>query len=304
MDAFGEGLMAFYRGDRTPHVIRRDDGYVSEVGFDPYFAEYDAWSEDEKKALEHVRGRVLDIGCGAGRHSIWLQQRGFEVVAIDISPLAVEVARLRGVRDCLVMSAQCLSFPPNLFDTVLLMGNNFGVAGNAEETKKMFKNLYRTTLKEARVIASCRDPLAAKKPEHLRYHEVNRKRGRPIGQLTLRFEYKDKIGDWFDLLIVPPSAMAEICKDAGWKVIEVFLGKDGTYSSVLKKVSYSERIRLTVENAPSLEDVQETMAGKLPQWDELEGKADELIERAVKRQTGFSATISPLSCQGSPGFNY
>ena len=62
--------MAFYRGDRAPHAIRRDDGYVSEAGFDPYFAEYNEWPEGERKALECVKGRALDVGCGAGRHSL------------------------------------------------------------------------------------------------------------------------------------------------------------------------------------------------------------------------------------------
>ncbi len=77
--------------------------------------------------MAHVKGRVLDIGCGPGRHSLWLQERGFDVVAIDISPLVVRVAKARGVKISFIMAAQNLAFTPNSFDTVLLLGNNFGI---------------------------------------------------------------------------------------------------------------------------------------------------------------------------------
>ncbi|HDO42228.1 MAG TPA: methyltransferase domain-containing protein [Candidatus Bathyarchaeota archaeon] len=52
----------------------------------------------EQEAMKFIRGRVLDIGCGAGRHSIYLQNKGFNVIGIDISPLAIKVCRLRGLK--------------------------------------------------------------------------------------------------------------------------------------------------------------------------------------------------------------
>ena len=60
-----------------------------------YFSEYEEWMGSEKAAMEHVCGRVLDIGCGAGRHSLSLQNQGFEVVAIENSPLAIKVCKTR-----------------------------------------------------------------------------------------------------------------------------------------------------------------------------------------------------------------
>ncbi|MFB0551490.1 MAG: class I SAM-dependent methyltransferase [Nitrososphaeria archaeon] len=231
---FGKALMAFYEGDPTPCNIQRDDGYTRQHDLALYFRVYEDWPDYEKSALEYVRGRVLDIGCGAGRHALYLQEKNFEVVAVDASPLAVEVARLRGVKDCSRMYALQLDFPPKSFDTVLLMGNNFGIAGNVEDTKKLLNSLSEFTTRSARVITTCRNPLQTNKPEHLVYHDLNRRRGRPIGQITIRTEYKGELNDWFDLLMVEPEVMAEICAEAHWGVETLFESED-TYSSVLTK---------------------------------------------------------------------
>jgi len=232
---FGKGLKAYLSGDQTPHRIHRDDGYVEDTGFDVYFSEYDDWPRYEKDALREVKGTVLDIGCGAGRHALWLQQRGFRVTAIDISPEAVEVAIMRGVKDCRVMSGLQLSFDAASFDTVLLLGKNFGIAGNLEATEKMLQDLRRATSPEGRIIASSRDPAVTDNPAHLKYHELNRKRGRPIGQVTIRIEYKGELGDWFDLLLVSPSDMARIGEAAGWRMARLHKENAG-YAAVLGKL--------------------------------------------------------------------
>jgi len=124
-DIFGNALMACYRGEKKPIMLCREDGRKDEFILQSLFTSYHEWPECERRALAHVEGRVLDIGCGPGRHSLWLQESGFDVVAIDISPLAVRVAKTRGVKMPLIMPAQDLAFTPNAFDTILLLGNNF-----------------------------------------------------------------------------------------------------------------------------------------------------------------------------------
>lgn len=109
-DAFGHMLMAGLRGANEPEVIEREDGFVNTGwGASVYLAPYDEWPPVEQEAMPYVRGRVLDVGCGAGRHALYLQEQGHAVVAVDASPLAVEVCRERGVRDARLIAITQLS---------------------------------------------------------------------------------------------------------------------------------------------------------------------------------------------------
>lgn len=235
-DLFGTILMDYLYGERAKHSIRRDDGYIDEIDTDIYFRKYSQFSEQEKKVLKHVKGRVLDVGCGAGQHALWLQEKGRPVVGIDISPLAIEVASRQGLKHCQIGSGLNLPFKPGSFETILLMGNNLGIGGDIENTQKLLKELHRVTTEDGIVIATSRDPRVTEKRAHLKYHEMNRKRGRPIGQVRIRMEYKGKVGNWFNFIMFQPEELEELCKETGWRRDKFFKEKDSAYASVLKKV--------------------------------------------------------------------
>ena len=94
----------------------------------------------EQKALQLAKGRVLDIGAGSGCHTLALQEKGFTVKAIDISPLSCEAMKLRGVKD-----AECINLFDNHlgtgFDTILLLMNGTGIAGKIEHLPALFQRL-------------------------------------------------------------------------------------------------------------------------------------------------------------------
>lgn len=238
-DPFGKAFMAYYRGEKASLLVRRDDGLVNEDTLEGYFMEYDDWPEIERWPLRWARGRVLDVGCGPGRHLLWLQEKGFAVTGIDVSPLAVEVARLRGARDCRVMDARALSFPLGSFETILMMGNNFGIAGGVGGTREMLRGFHRITTEEGLIISTSRDPLDTDNPRHLAYHERNRQRGRPPGLVTIRFEFRGEVGPWFDLLLATPEEMVEIAEPTGWRLKELYRDESGRwrglYSAILVK---------------------------------------------------------------------
>ena len=112
-DAFGQMIWAYYQGKEVFEIWERNDGYISIDLPKTYLTEYEDWALHQRKAMEFVKGKVLDIGCGAGRHSLYLQKKGFDVLGIDVSPLAVKVCRLRGLKKARVMSIEEVNFKPS-----------------------------------------------------------------------------------------------------------------------------------------------------------------------------------------------
>lgn len=235
-DAFGRMLLDHLEGRRASEVIERSDGYVDVAGGPKaYFEPFRRWLPVERRAMRHVRGRVLDVGVGAGRVALHLQERGHEVVGIDNSPLTVEVARRRGVKDARLVPFAEIGPELGLFDTVVMMCNNFGLFGSAAGAKRLLRRLRGLTSDHARIIAGTRNPYGTDNPAHLGYQEQNRKRGRMSGQLRLRSRHGLYRGRWFDYLIVSPDEMRDLARVGGWEVERLIEDDDDYYVGVLRK---------------------------------------------------------------------
>jgi SAM-dependent methyltransferase len=238
-DAFGHMLLDHLEGRRAHEIIERRDGSIAVAGGPKgYFAPFRRWLAVERRAMRFVRGRVLDVGVGAGRVALHLQERGHDVVGIDNSPLTVEVARRRGVKDVRLVPFAQIGPELGVFDTVVMMCNNFGLFGSAAGAKRMLTRLRRITSDDARIVAGSRDPYQTDDPVHLRYHEENRRRGRMTGQLRLRSRHGPYTGRWFDYLLVSPEEMRELAESGGWRVeriVEPAAEDPSYYVGVLRK---------------------------------------------------------------------
>jgi SAM-dependent methyltransferase len=237
-DGYGKQLLAqFYGQEPTAEIIERDDDYIdtgSEPGY--YFTRRDEWRELERKAVDLARGRILDVGCGAGRHALYLQEKGFDVTGIDNSPGAIKVCRLRGLKRALVRPIEEIDkFRRNSFDTILMMGNNFGLFGGAENARLILEKMSRVTKPDARIIAGTRDPYKTDLKEHLEYLRFNKRRGRLPGQIRIRVRYGKTVGDWFDLLFVSPDEMRKILEKTDWRVREFLDSGSANYFAVIEK---------------------------------------------------------------------
>jgi SAM-dependent methyltransferase len=220
-DAYGHQLYDFFKGRKVVEVVERDDGLIdpSETLPKYYLSEYKDWNPREKSAARYVRGRVLDVGSGGGRWSLFLRKKGHDVLGIDISPLAVKVCKERGLRNVMVKSISEADSSLGKFDTILMMGNNFGLFGNPKQARRLLKRFYDTTNPGARIIAESLDIYKPPvDPVHRQYHLRNRRRGRMPGQVRIRIRYLTYASPWFDYLLVSRPEMKRILQGTGWKI--------------------------------------------------------------------------------------
>jgi SAM-dependent methyltransferase len=238
-DAYGAAIRDHYAGEETYEIIERDDGWIGlSAGAAHYFSAYDEWSDCARAAVERAEGRVLDVGCGAGRVALHLQERGHDVVGIDISPGAVEVSRDRGA-DARALDVADVRDLDDEFDTVVMFGNNFGLVGTRATAPEILGGLAAVTTDDARLLAETRDPYVTDDPNHTAYHELNRERGRLGGALRIRTRYERRASPWFDYLMVAPDEMRELLEPTAWALAEVLepnsLDSSGDYVAELRK---------------------------------------------------------------------
>lgn len=124
-DIFGKALLDYYNGNYTEDVFTSTNiSDEDELPLPFLFRNFDEMPILEKKAMELSKGRVLDVGCGAGSHALYLQEQGFDVKAIDVSKGAIEVSKKRGIQNAEVIA---LLEETEKFDTVLLLMNGSGI---------------------------------------------------------------------------------------------------------------------------------------------------------------------------------
>jgi SAM-dependent methyltransferase len=235
-DAFGQAMHDHYHGLGGQEIIERDDGFFSvSPGPHMYLSDYAEWPEAEQEAIAYARGRVLDIGCGAGRHSLYLQARGLDVTGVDVSPGAIQTSQERGLRQAFICPITRLSRRLGVFDTLIMLGNNFALLGTPQRAKWLLRRFYAMTSLQGRILAGTRNPYQTDLPEHLDYHARNRERGKMSGEARIRVRYKRLVTPWIDFLMLSPQEIEAIVRDTGWQVAYIFGAEQPNYVAILEK---------------------------------------------------------------------
>jgi len=236
-DVFGEALYGYLNGDSSTYsIIWRNNTHIDDIDTSVFFNSYLGWEDYEKNILlKNIKGKVLDIGAGAGRHALFLQKKGFDVQAIDNSPGAVQIMKIRGVKNVQLADMRDLPFPGNSFNSVLIMFSDLGIAGSIKDTKQLLKNLYKMTTEKGRIILALRDPFSLRQSQYFIPHNHKRKGAKIVDKLRIRIKYNSSIGDWFYLLMASPKELKGLIKKTGWTVSQIEKGKDGFYGAVLEK---------------------------------------------------------------------
>jgi SAM-dependent methyltransferase len=141
-DLFGKAILD-YQTNNSPEDILTETSIseADEMSVAYLFRNYNEMPKLEQKALQLAKGKILDVGCGAGSHALELQnERKLEVTAIDISENAVKACQLRGINNAEVANILNLD-TENKFDTILLLMNGTGIFGTLNETAKYLQKL-------------------------------------------------------------------------------------------------------------------------------------------------------------------
>lgn len=225
-DPMGAAIYDFHRnGSADVLKVYSSDFDDDEIPVSDLFREYEDMPYIERVALDQAAGRVLDVGAGSGCHSLALAKAGKESVAIDISPLSVEVMRERGV-DARLVNLYDESFAEK-FDTVLMLMNGTGIIGTLENMETFFTRIRQLLNPGGCVLIDSSD---------LRYLFEEEDGSLMIdladdyyGLVDYQMQYKDVLGEPFDWLYVDFDTLAYYAEENSFMAEMVANGEHYDY---------------------------------------------------------------------------
>lgn len=212
-DTIGSAIADYHRYGKadTLRVFARDFD-EDEIPVETLFRGYDEMPKIEQVALKASTGRILDVGAGAGCHSLALQEMNKDVTAIDISPLSVSTMKERGVRNVLLQDFFTVT---DKYDTILMLMNGIGIVGTIDALPHFFRHIDSILTPEGQLLVDSSDICYIFEeedgiiylPEGEGYY----------GELEYQMQYKDIKGDPFPWLYIDFETLAEIASQCGFK---------------------------------------------------------------------------------------
>lgn len=234
MEPYGKSLLAFLEGDTSAHVVvRRDDDAESILPAAWFFRDTRTFTTVEQKALALCKGRVLDIGCGAGALALELQQRSHRLTAIDVSADAVTVALRRGVAD--VICGDIFSYDGGPFDTLLMLGHGLGMVETTDGLRRFLLHAGELLATDGQLLVDSMDARVTQDQNNLAYQDANRAAGRYFGEIRMRFEYEERGGPWCGWLHIDADTLTEYAGAAGWRCGIIHHDPNGDYLARLTR---------------------------------------------------------------------
>lgn len=208
----GAAMLDHHRG--LPNVMLEcvQDGERDDVPASYWFRE--VTDAVELEALSRCRGRVLDLGAGAGIHTLLLQAKGLEVVALDLAPECATIMREKGVRHAEV--GDLFTWRGGPFDTVICLCNGLDKVGRLEKLPAFFSQVRSWLAPGGQVLVDSFDMRVGASPQREALHAARAKAGRYFGEMDIEFAYRGVKGEPFSVLMIDPETLEREAKKAGW----------------------------------------------------------------------------------------
>ena len=225
----GAALRDYLAGRLDAEVIVRDeDGEEERTPASVFFRGPEEFAVLDQVALDLCRGRVLDVGAGAGCHSLVLQDRGLQVTALDVAPEAVEVMWRRGVQDARV--GDIFSFGGERFDTLLILMNGIGLAGTLEDLGRFLEAAPGLLLPGGQILLDSFDPGV---PDPARPDAY-------VGEMRFQLEYDGVRGAFYEFLFLDFETLRAHAEPHGWRAESIWQEDEGHY---LARLTRPEAVR-------------------------------------------------------------
>ncbi len=213
-DIFGTAIKDFYTNNYTEDIIVKAPDFDDDhIPISYLFRAYQEMPLIEQKALALCNGNVLDIGCGAGSHSLFLQNdKNLNVTAIDISKGAIEICKKRGIKHTYVQDI--FSLKNEKYDTLLLLMNGSGIIGKLNQIDRFFTHI-KTLLKPGGQILMDSSDISYLFTDDDGGFWVDAAAGY-YGEMQYKLKYKEQESDWFDWLYIDYNTLQNAANTNGF----------------------------------------------------------------------------------------
>jgi len=230
-DIFGEAITAYFETKKEQIItVNNVDFDDDEIPVSYLFRDFNQMPKIEQKALLLAKGKILDVGCGAGSHSLYLQnQKKQDIIAIDTSAGAIKTCLLRGVNKAL---NEDFYQHKGTYDTILLLMNGSGIIGKLNNFDTFFKKIKQLLNPKGQVLIDSSDLIFLFENENGEYW-VDAAKGY-YGELKYKINYNQKSSEIFDWLYVDFNTLKRACQVNDFNC-ELIL--EGTHYDFLAKIS-------------------------------------------------------------------
>lgn len=230
LDLFGKAILDFQTNNSPENIITETSiSEADEMNVAYLFRKFNEMPKLEQKALQLCKGKILDVGCGAGSHSLYLQEKDFEVTSIDISENAIKTCQARGLKNAKVENI--LHLENEKFDTILLLMNGTGIFENLATTSKYLQKLKSLLNENGQILIDSSDILYMFDQNEDGTFSVPA--DNYYGELTFSIQYKNQTEEDFPWLYLDYNTLQNACQANGLQCELLFEGNHFDYLAKL-----------------------------------------------------------------------
>ena len=229
-DLFGKAILDFQTNNSPENLITETSiSDEDEMSVSYLFRSFSQMPIIEQTALEMCYGKVLDVGCGAGSHSLYIQNnKNLDIHSIDISANAIKACQLRGLNNAKVQNVLDLTIEK--FDTIILLMNGTGIFGKLSESSKYLQKLKSLLNENGQILIDSSDLIYMYDDDDLA--EI-KKSGEYYGEIEFSIKYRKEKENPFPWLYLDFELLKSLCKQSGLGCEKIIEGENYDYLAKL-----------------------------------------------------------------------